>query len=63
MSIESLTSSFMNCIYSTEMLMQQLQKAGSKSGHLLCGELTIAEENLCKCIADFLKALSPSVEA
>lgn len=26
-------------------------------------ELTIAEEKLLKCIADFLKALSPSLEA
>lgn len=63
MSIESLINWFMNCIYSTDTLMQHLQRAGSKSSHLLCGELAIAEENLHKCIAVFLEVLSPSLEA
>lgn len=39
-----------------------LQRAGGKTCHLLCGELTIAEEFLHKCMADFLEALSPCLE-
>lgn len=63
MSIKSLLSLLMNCIYSTETLMPHLQKAGRKSCHLLPQEPTVAEENLHKWIADFLEALSPSLKA
>lgn len=52
----------MKFIYSTEILIQHLKGAGSKTCHLLCGELTLAEEYLHKCMAGFLEALSPCLE-
>lgn len=39
--------------------MQHLKRAGRKTHHLLCGELTIAEEYLHKCMAG---SLSPCLE-
>lgn len=45
-----------------EILIQLLKRPGSKTCHLLCGELIIVEEYLYKCMAHFLEALSPCLE-